>query len=70
MSDTEKLTPYQGKRRCFGHFRCPQCRRTWMSGNSWANMGQQCQLCKINVYPFEQVCLSYFCFLTLNIVAL
>jgi hypothetical protein len=26
-----------------------------MSGNSWANMGQQCEKCLINVYPYRQV---------------
>ncbi|CAH1230746.1 ZCCHC24 [Branchiostoma lanceolatum] len=48
------LTPYQGKRRCFGEFRCPECDRSWVSANSWADMGQECQTCKINVYPHSQ----------------
>ncbi|GBM51201.1 Zinc finger CCHC domain-containing protein 24 [Araneus ventricosus] len=48
------LTPYQGNRRCFGEYRCPKCNRKWMSGNSWANMGQECTNCRINVYPHEQ----------------
>jgi len=26
-----------------------------MSGNSWANMGQECIKCHINVYPQKQV---------------
>lgn len=51
----EGKTPYQGKKRCFGLFRCPGCKRKWMSGNSWANMAQQCLKCKINVYPHKQV---------------
>lgn len=25
-----------------------------MSGNSWANMGQQCENCRINIYPYMQ----------------
>ncbi|XP_020893951.1 zinc finger CCHC domain-containing protein 24 [Exaiptasia diaphana] len=50
----EGLTPYQGKKRCFGEFKCPLCKRKWMSGNSWANMGQQCVKCFINVYPHKQ----------------
>lgn len=25
-----------------------------MSGNSWANMGQECIKCHINVYPHKQ----------------
>lgn len=48
------LTPYQGKKRCFGEFFCPRCKRKWMSGNSWANMSQDCIKCHINVYPRKQ----------------
>ncbi|XP_001601055.1 zinc finger CCHC domain-containing protein 24 isoform X3 [Nasonia vitripennis] len=47
-------TPYQGKKRCFGEYKCPKCKRKWMSGNSWANMGQECIKCHINVYPHKQ----------------
>eukprot|EP00794_Sanderia_malayensis_P016695 gene16695-18389_t len=50
----EGLTPYQGKKRCFGEYKCPSCKRKWMSGNSWANMGQMCVKCNINVYPHKQ----------------
>ncbi|XP_075212458.1 zinc finger CCHC domain-containing protein 24-like isoform X2 [Lycorma delicatula] len=50
----EGLTPYQGKKRCFGEYKCPKCKRKWMSGNSWANMGQECKKCHINVYPHKQ----------------
>ncbi|XP_045594119.1 zinc finger CCHC domain-containing protein 24 isoform X3 [Procambarus clarkii] len=50
----EGLTPYQGKKRCFGEFRCTKCKRKWMSGNSWANCGQECIKCRINVYPHKQ----------------
>lgn len=53
----EGLTPYQGKKRCFGEYKCPKCKRKWMSGNSWANMGQECIKCHINVYPHKQVLL-------------
>lgn len=49
------LTPYQGKRRCFGQFCCDECNRSWFSANSWANTAQMCQLCDIRVYPFKQV---------------
>jgi hypothetical protein len=52
---TKGLTPYQGRGRAFGYFKCPTCDREWMSGNSWANMGQECQYCNINVYPYKQV---------------
>ncbi|XP_032168135.1 zinc finger CCHC domain-containing protein 24 isoform X3 [Mustela erminea] len=51
----EGLTPYQGKKRCFGEYKCPKCKRKWMSGNSWANMGQECIKCHINVYPHKQL---------------
>lgn len=51
-------TIYQGKARSFGEFQCPKCSRSWMSANSWANMGQQCQSCRINVYPHSQKPLS------------
>lgn len=50
----DSLTPYQGKKRCFGEYKCPKCKRKWMSGNSWANMGQECIKCHINVYPHKQ----------------
>jgi len=51
----EGLTPYQGKKRCFGEYKCTKCKRKWMSGNSWANMGQECIKCHIMVYPHKQV---------------
>ena len=55
MSNNEKKTPYQGKRRCFGEFRCPKCNRRWQSANSWANSGQKCQSCNGEyVYPYKQ----------------
>ena len=38
----------------FGKFRCPQCNRTWASGNTWANTTQQCQRCLIDVLPYHQ----------------
>lgn len=50
----EGMTPYQGKKRCFGEYKCPRCKRKWMSGNSWANMGQECKKCQITVYPHKQ----------------
>uniref|UniRef100_A0AAG5DXF5 CCHC-type domain-containing protein n=1 Tax=Anopheles atroparvus TaxID=41427 RepID=A0AAG5DXF5_ANOAO len=50
----EGKTPYQGKKRCFGEYKCPKCKRKWMSGNSWANHGQECIKCHINVYPHKQ----------------
>ncbi|XP_033101435.1 zinc finger CCHC domain-containing protein 24-like [Anneissia japonica] len=53
------LTPYQGTNRVFGEFECPDCGRTWMSGNSWADCGQECQTCNINVYPHSQRALKF-----------
>lgn len=53
-SKQKVLTPYQGNERCFGGYQCPKCKRKWMSSNSWANMGQKCKKCNINVYPYDQ----------------
>lgn len=50
----EGKTPYQGRKRCFGEYKCPKCKRKWMSGNSWANTGQECIKCHVNVYPHKQ----------------
>ncbi|CAB3223223.1 unnamed protein product [Arctia plantaginis] len=47
-------TPYQEEERCFGEYRCSQCGRSWMSANSWANYGQKCTRCNINVMPHKQ----------------
>lgn len=55
MDAASKKTPYQGPARCFGEYRCSQCNRTWMSGNSWANTGQKCTRCEIIVFPHKQV---------------
>lgn len=52
---SELLTPYQGKKRCFGQYRCHECKRYWCSGNSWANSAQMCLSCNIRIYPFRQV---------------
>ena len=30
------------------------CGREWKSAYSWANMGQDCKTCNINVYPHTQ----------------
>ena len=49
------LTPYQGRRRCFGEFHCTKCNRKWMSGNSFANIPQNCKKCQILVFPNKQV---------------
>jgi len=48
------MTPYQGKKRCFGEYKCSKCKRKWMSGNSWANMAQMCKKCRLCVYPHKQ----------------
>lgn len=55
----QKLTPYQGKKRSFGHFRCEDCDNEWESAYSWANKGQQCRTCYMSfVYPYKQVTFS------------
>ena len=51
----EGLTPYQGKKRCFGLHKCPKCQRKWVSVNSWANMSQECIKCHVHIYPHKQV---------------
>lgn len=56
------LTPYQGNNRCFGEYSCKQCYRRWVSGYSWADMGQQCIRCKQNIYPYRQVgFIAWYC---------
>ena len=58
-SNTEgKLTPYQGSNRCYGFFECSSCNKKWESGNSWANTYQECQRCKIKIYPYKQSALE------------
>ncbi|CAI8058491.1 Zinc finger CCHC domain-containing protein 24 [Geodia barretti] len=54
MSSHSKKTPYQGRRRTFGYFCCRSCKRTWNSGNSWANRGQKCKRCWRMIYPHIQ----------------
>lgn len=49
-----KLTPYQGKRRCFGYYKCSECHKEWQSAYSWANTFQKCKQCNISVYPYSQ----------------
>ena len=48
------LTPYQGKQRVFGFYRCTQCGKHWKSGGSWANRSQECKSCMIDIYPYRQ----------------
>ena len=56
MVNLMQKTPYQGKKRAWGKFRCPTstCNNSWSSGNSWANMGQKCKECGVMVYPHHQ----------------
>lgn len=58
-NESTYVTPYQGRKRCFGEYKCNICQRKWMSGNSYANMAQECVKCKIAVYPNKQVCYLY-----------
>ncbi|KAL7633844.1 UNVERIFIED_CONTAM: hypothetical protein RMT77_015800 [Armadillidium vulgare] len=54
LNDKPKLTPYQGKRRSFGWFRCAKCKKDWSSAYSWANTHQQCKTCLAEIYPYRQ----------------
>jgi hypothetical protein len=47
------LTPYQGKKRCFGIYEC-MCSNTWASAYSWANTPQMCIECDMWIYPDHQ----------------
>ena len=49
----EEYTSEEEDERMFGKFKCRKCKRKWMSGNSWQNTPQQCQQCKIDVYPYD-----------------
>ncbi|CAG9812578.1 unnamed protein product [Phaedon cochleariae] len=48
------------EKRCFGQYKCPKCERRWSSGNTWPNMGQQCEKCLIFVLPYSTVPLENF----------
>uniref|UniRef100_A0A7E4VN90 CCHC-type domain-containing protein n=1 Tax=Panagrellus redivivus TaxID=6233 RepID=A0A7E4VN90_PANRE len=54
-STYQELTPYQGRRRCYGEFSCPQCFRKWTSTNSVANEAHSCIKCHIPVFPHKQL---------------
>ncbi|KAK2725807.1 hypothetical protein QYM36_000328 [Artemia franciscana] len=54
-SKSQNLTPYQGKNRSFGEYKCLNCGRKWMSATSWANYGQDCTPCETKVYPCKQM---------------
>jgi hypothetical protein len=54
-SPFEELTPYQGRKKCYGEFQCQQCKRKWNSQNSVANEAQSCIKCHILVYPHKQL---------------
>ena len=47
-------TPYQGKKRVYGHYMCELCMRKWESAGSWANCSQECKRCHIEVLPYKQ----------------
>jgi hypothetical protein len=53
--NSEVKTPYQGKKRCFGEYKCEKCQKTWKSSQSKANEPQICNSCGNLVYPFKQV---------------
>jgi len=54
-SPYEELTPYQGRKKCYGEFQCQQCKRKWTSQNSVANEAQSCIKCHIPVFPHKQL---------------
>uniref|UniRef100_A0A0N5AI26 Zf-3CxxC domain-containing protein n=1 Tax=Syphacia muris TaxID=451379 RepID=A0A0N5AI26_9BILA len=54
-SPYEELTPYQGRKKCYGEFQCQQCKRKWTSQNSVANEAQSCIKCHIAVFPHKQL---------------
>lgn len=51
----EELTPYQGRKKCYGEFQCEQCKRKWTSQNSVANEAQSCIKCHVPVFPHKQL---------------
>jgi hypothetical protein len=50
-----ELTPYQGRKKCYGEFTCGTCKRRWTSQNSVANEAQNCIKCSLPVFPHKQV---------------
>ncbi|CAD5226238.1 unnamed protein product [Bursaphelenchus xylophilus] len=54
-SPYEELTPYQGRKKCYGEFTCHQCKRRWTSQNSVANEAQSCIKCHVPVFPHKQL---------------
>uniref|UniRef100_A0A914I3J8 CCHC-type domain-containing protein n=1 Tax=Globodera rostochiensis TaxID=31243 RepID=A0A914I3J8_GLORO len=54
-SPYEELTPYQGRKKCYGEFQCEQCKRKWTSQNSVANEAQSCIKCHVPVFPHKQL---------------
>ncbi|KAI6175269.1 Zinc finger CCHC domain-containing protein 24 [Aphelenchoides bicaudatus] len=50
-----ELTPYQGRKKCYGEFTCGVCKRRWTSQNSVANEAQNCIKCSLPVFPHKQL---------------
>jgi DNA-directed RNA polymerase subunit RPC12/RpoP len=47
---------------CFGEFKCPRCHKKWQSSKAWADYGQQCKSCSINVMASQlQKLFVYIC---------
>ncbi|CAJ0563758.1 unnamed protein product, partial [Mesorhabditis spiculigera] len=51
----DELTPYQGRKKCYGEFQCQHCKRKWTSQNSVANEAQSCIKCHVPVFPHKQL---------------
>ncbi|KAK2726370.1 hypothetical protein QYM36_000718, partial [Artemia franciscana] len=55
QAEGKGITPYQGKKRCFGAYKCSYCtNQYWESCFSYANTWQKCNVCKSEVYPYRQ----------------
>lgn len=54
-SPYDELTPYQGRKKCYGEFTCQLCKRKWNSQNSVANEPQSCIKCHVPVFPHKQL---------------
>ncbi len=59
LDSNHYLTPYQGKKRCFGEYNCTNCGKSWSSANSRSNEFQKCTKCNTQVYPSKQVSTSF-----------
>jgi hypothetical protein len=47
---------------CFGEYKCSSCRKQWQSCRAWADFGQKCKRCSIDIkaYHLEKL-FKYIC---------